>query len=82
MLGAGDPCCPTPFFVYPEMGKIGKKNTPFPDWGGVKEDTGPVGGAGCQKTAWVRDDELHYCTQCYRKVARLAMKVGRRVGRR
>jgi len=25
MLGAGDPCCPTPFFVYPEMGKVGKK---------------------------------------------------------
>ena len=32
MLGAGDPCCPTPFFVFPEMGKVGEKNTTFPIW--------------------------------------------------
>ena len=30
----------------------------------------PVECANCRKTAWVTEDDLHYCVPCYRKITR------------
>jgi len=37
-----------------------------------KDQKSPVECAICRKTAWVKEDELHYCPPCYRKVQRLS----------
>lgn len=34
----------------------------------------PVACANCGKTAWVTDDDLHYCTRCYQKIQRMWRK--------